>query len=154
MIGRKDYMRKTKIICTIGPASNNEETLRELMLAGMNVARFNFSHGTPEYHKELMDKFRSVRDRLKLPAAVLLDTKGPEIRLGEFEEGKVKISRGSKFTLTSRDVAGNNKIVKILTKPGLWLQYMTTREPDDSQIEVALTSLKEVLTENKEDDKW
>ena len=87
-------MRKTKIICTIGPASNNEETLRELMLAGMNVARFNFSHGTPEYHKELMDKFRSVRDRLKLPAAVLLDTKGPEIRIGKFECGKIELKEG------------------------------------------------------------
>lgn len=78
-------MKKTKIICTIGPASNNESTLEQMLLAGMNVARINFSHGTHESHKNVIELFRKVRDRLNMPAAVMLDTKGPEIRLKDFE---------------------------------------------------------------------
>ncbi len=92
-------MRKTKIVCTLGPACLKEETLEEMLKNGMNVARFNFSHGTHEYHKEAIALFRRVRDRLRLPAAVLLDTKGPEIRLGEFAEGKIQVKKGDLFTL-------------------------------------------------------
>ena len=84
-------MRKTKIICTIGPASESEERLRELMLAGMNVARFNFSHGSHEEHKAKFDRVIKVSSELKLPVATLLDTKGPEIRLKDIEGGKTAI---------------------------------------------------------------
>lgn len=109
-------MRKTKIICTIGPASNNEETLRELMLAGMNVARFNFSHDSHEQQKEKYDRIIKVRDELGLPVATLLDTKGPEIRLRDFEEGKVELQAGQIFTLTTVDVPGNAQRAAITYK--------------------------------------
>ena len=99
-------MRKTKIVCTMGPACNTEEMMEKMLRSGMNVARFNFSHGDHEYHKDMMDRFRAVRDKLKMPAAVLLDTKGPEIRFGDFEGGKVRVNKGGKFALTSRDVLG------------------------------------------------
>lgn len=102
-------MRKTKIICTIGPASESEEKLKELMLAGMNVARFNFSHGT---HKEQLEKYNrvlKVRKELELPVATLLDTKGPEIRLRDFEGGKVELKAGQTFTLTTEEILGNSK---------------------------------------------
>ena len=99
-------MRKTKIVCTMGPACNTEEMMEKMLRSGMNVARFNFSHGDHEYHKDMMDRFRAVRDRLKMPAAVLLDTKGPEIRFGDFEGGKVRVNKGSRFALTSREVLG------------------------------------------------
>jgi len=82
-------MRRTKIVCTLGPASADEKTMKELLLSGMNVARLNFSHGTHESHKEMIDLFRSVRDKLRIPAAVLLDTKGPEIRTKTFKNKKV-----------------------------------------------------------------
>ena len=78
-------MRKTKVICTIGPASDNEDILRQMMKAGMNVARCNFSHGNHEQHKARMDMIKRVRDELKLPVAIMLDTKGPEYRIGLFE---------------------------------------------------------------------
>ena len=110
-------MRKTKIVCTIGPACSNEEMMEKMLRSGMNVARFNFSHGSLDYHKELMDKFRSVRDRLKLPAAVLLDTKGPEIRLKDFEGGKAILKRGAKFILTAREVMGNASEASISYAP-------------------------------------
>lgn len=104
-------MRKTKIVCTLGPACANEQTLEEMLRSGMNVARFNFSHGTHEYHKQMMDMFRSVRDKLGLPAAIMLDTKGPEIRVGDFEGGSVMLRRGDSFILTSRDVMGDKSCV-------------------------------------------
>lgn len=94
-------MRKTKIVCTIGPASESEERLRELMLAGMNVARFNFSHGTHEEQKGKLERVRKVREELGLPVATLLDTKGPEIRLRDFEGGKVELKAGEQFILTT-----------------------------------------------------
>lgn len=106
-------MRKTKIICTMGPACADESVMAEMLRAGMNIARFNFSHGDHEYHKKMMDTFRRVRDKLHLPAAVLLDTKGPEIRLRTFEDGKVTLHRGASFTLTTREVVGNEHEVTI-----------------------------------------
>ncbi len=109
-------MRKTKIICTIGPASESEEKLKELMLAGMNVARFNFSHGT---HKEQLVKFNRVlhaRKELGLPVATLLDTKGPEIRLRDFEGGKVELKEGQLFTLTTDEVMGTAERATITYK--------------------------------------
>ena len=100
-------MKKTKIICTLGPSSTKPEILEKLLKAGMNVARFNFSHGTHESHKKDMDLFKSVRDKLKIPAAILLDTKGPEIRLKNFKDGKVTLKEGDNFTLTTEDVLGD-----------------------------------------------
>ncbi len=99
-------MRKTKIICTIGPASESEERLRELLLAGMNVARFNFSHGTREQQREKFDRVVRVRQELGLHVATLLDTKGPEIRLRDFEGGKVELVSGQTFTLTTEEILG------------------------------------------------
>ncbi len=109
-------MRKTKIICTIGPASESEEKLREIMLAGMNVARFNFSHGSHEEHKRKYDRIKKLRDELELPVAVMLDTKGPEIRLKDFENHKEELEAGQKFTLTTRDVMGTKDMVSVTYK--------------------------------------
>ena len=109
-------MRRTKIICTLGPASEKEDVLRKLMIEGMDVARFNFSHGT---HEEQLAKYKTVvklREELELPVAALLDTKGPEIRIGKFEKGKVELKKGSKFTLTTREVVGSEDIVSITYK--------------------------------------
>ncbi|MBQ2288172.1 MAG: pyruvate kinase, partial [Lachnospiraceae bacterium] len=106
-------MRKTKIICTLGPASESEEVLRKLMLEGMNVARFNFSHGTHEEQLEKLNRVKRLRDELNLPIAALLDTKGPEIRLKQFEKGKVELKTNQKFTLTINDVMGNEEMASI-----------------------------------------
>lgn len=106
-------MRKTKIVCTIGPASKDRETLREMLLAGMNVARLNFSHGTHAEHKDTIERFRSVRDELDMPAAVLLDTKGPEIRIKNFEKGSEILDDGQAFTITTEDVPGTKEIVSV-----------------------------------------
>ena len=106
-------MRKTKIVCTIGPASRDRETLREMLLAGMNVARLNFSHGSHEEHRETINRFRSVRDELDLAAAVLLDTKGPEIRIKNFEKGSEILDDGQAFTITTEDVPGTKEIVSV-----------------------------------------
>ena len=109
-------MKKTKIICTLGPASSSEEVIENMLLSGMNVARFNLSHGTHEYHKKLMNTFRKVRDRLKLPAAILLDTKGPEIRVGEIKDGAVELVSGQKLTLTVEKIVGDEKKISISYK--------------------------------------
>ena len=102
-------MRKTKIICTLGPSSSDEATLRRMMEAGMDVARFNFSHGT---HEEHLEKFRIVdrlREELGLPIGTMLDTKGPEIRLGVFENGAVMLQPGAHFILTPEQVPGTEE---------------------------------------------
>lgn len=99
-------VRKTKIICTIGPASEGEEKLKELMLAGMNVARFNFSHGTHEEQKAKFERVDKVRKELNLPVATLMDTKGPEIRLRDFEGGKAELVAGQTFVLTTEEMLG------------------------------------------------
>ncbi|WP_024866149.1 pyruvate kinase [Butyrivibrio sp. FCS014] len=109
-------MRKTKIICTIGPASESEEKLKELMLAGMNVARFNFSHGSHEEHRRKFERIRKLRDDLELPVATMLDTKGPEIRLKDFKDHKTELTAGQTFTLTSREVEGTSEEVSITYK--------------------------------------
>ncbi len=98
-------MRKTKIICTIGPASGNVETLTKMCLAGMNVARLNFSHGTHEDHRKNIDMIKSVREKLDLPIAILLDTKGPEYRIKTFENKKIQLNDGDTFTFTTKDAA-------------------------------------------------
>ncbi len=107
-------MEKTKIVCTLGPASASESVIEQMLKNGMDVARLNFSHGTHEEHAKTIARFRRVRDRLKMPAAVLLDTKGPEIRLGMFGgDGRVTIQDGARFTLTSRDVIGDENCVHV-----------------------------------------
>ena len=111
-------MRKTKIICTLGPASDSEEMVRKLMLAGMNVARFNFSHQGHTEHKKRFDTVVKVREELGLPVATLLDTKGPEIRLGLLEGGKAFLKAGDTFTLTTRPMTGNAEMASI-SYPGL-----------------------------------
>ncbi len=110
-------MRRTKIICTLGPASSSEEMIEKLLKAGMNVMRLNFSHGEHKDHKKTIEKFRKVRDDLGVPAAVLLDTKGPEIRLKNFENGSAEIISGTTFTLTSEDVIGNSEMASVSWKP-------------------------------------
>ena len=109
-------MRKTKIVCTIGPASSSEETLREMCLAGMNVARLNFSHGTHEAHLKTLETIKKVRSEMGLPIAVLLDTKGPEYRIGVFENGKIQLNEGDEFTFTSDNITGNEKRVSVSYK--------------------------------------
>ena len=109
-------MRKTKIICTLGPASDSEQVIRELMLAGMNVARLNFSHGSHEEQKGKADLVKKVREELDLPVALLLDTKGPEIRTGDLENGKVELKKGQSFVLTTEDITGNEGMVSISYK--------------------------------------
>lgn len=109
-------MKKTKIICTMGPADSSEAVLEEMLLAGMNVARLNFSHGDHQGHSETIKRFRRVRDRLGLSAAVLLDTKGPEIRLGDFEEGSVTLKTGQEFILTADAVSGTEEKSSITYK--------------------------------------
>ena len=104
-------LKKTKIVCTLGPASSNEATIEGMLRNGMNVARLNFSHGTHEDHRRTIELFRRVRDRLDIPAAVLLDTKGPEIRLKDFENGSEMLEKGQEFILTSDDVKGTSQRV-------------------------------------------
>jgi len=106
-------MRKTKIICTIGPASESEEVLTQLCEAGMNVARLNFSHGSHEEHLGRIERIRKVRERLGQPVAIMLDTKGPEYRIRTFKNGKVQLSPGDTFTFTSREVEGDEKQVAV-----------------------------------------
>lgn len=106
-------MRKTKIVCTIGPASESEEMLTKLALAGMNVARLNFSHGTHEEHKRRISSIRKISNNLNLPIAILLDTKGPEFRIKTFKNGKVLLKAGDTFTFTSDDCQGDEKKVSV-----------------------------------------
>ncbi|MDO5021970.1 MAG: pyruvate kinase [Eubacteriales bacterium] len=106
-------MRKTKIICTLGPSSSTREVIRELAIAGMNMARFNFSHGTQESHLAVFRELLAVRNELGLPIGAMLDTKGPEIRIGDFKNGKVILKAGDPFTLTTRDVEGDERIVSV-----------------------------------------
>ena len=138
-------MRKTKIICTIGPASESEKRLKELMLAGMNVARFNFSHGTHEEQKVKLTRVIKVSNELGLPVATLLDTKGPEIRLKDFEGGKAMLEAGQQFTLTTDEVMGTAEKASITyknlkddVKKGMTILI------DDGKIEMTI----EKITEN------
>lgn len=106
-------MRKTKIICTIGPASGDEKTFAEMCKAGLNVARLNFSHGTHEEHRAKIDVIKKVREKLGLPIAIMLDTKGPEYRIKTFRSSPVTLADGASFTFTSRDVEGDEHIVSV-----------------------------------------
>ena len=106
-------MRKTKIIGTLGPASINQKTIEEMILSGMNVVRLNFSHGDHEYHQKSIDMVKKVREKLKAPVAILMDTKGPEIRLENFKESSVLLKEGQSYTLTSEDILGDETIAAI-----------------------------------------
>ena len=109
-------MRKTKIICTLGPSTDKDGVLRELVANGMNVARFNFSHGSHEEHKGRLDNLKAIRAELGKPVAALLDTKGPEIRLKDFKNGVEMLEAGQTFTLTTREVEGTKEICSITYK--------------------------------------
>ncbi len=109
-------MRKTKIICTIGPASESENVLKQMCLAGMNVARLNFSHGTHEEHLAKIETIRKVREELDLPIAIMLDTKGPEYRIGVFEDGRIHLSDGALFSFTTEEVTGSQERVSVSYK--------------------------------------
>ncbi|MBQ7288531.1 MAG: pyruvate kinase [Clostridia bacterium] len=106
-------MRKTKIVCTIGPSCSDEKTLTEMCLKGMNVARLNFSHGTHEEHQKRIDLIKKVRKKLNLPIAIMLDTKGPEYRIKTFVDGKVFLKEGDTFTFTTQDVEGTKDRVSV-----------------------------------------
>lgn len=106
-------MRKTKIVCTIGPSSQDEKVFEQLCLAGLNVARLNFSHGTHEEHQKKIDMIKKVREKLKKPIAIMLDTKGPEFRLGLFENGSIEKKEGEKFIFTTEKVVGNEQRVSV-----------------------------------------
>ncbi|HPS57351.1 MAG TPA: pyruvate kinase [Spirochaetota bacterium] len=109
-------MRKTKIICTLGPALDDPELLKRIFLTGMDVARLNFSHGTHEEHLVRVNRFKQIRSELGRSAALLLDTKGPEIRLRKFKNGKIMLPTGSKFILTTEDIEGDEQRVAVTYK--------------------------------------
>ena len=114
-------MRKTKIICTLGPATDG--ILPEMIKAGMNVARMNFSHGSHEEHKARMDAVKAARKELGMPVGIMLDTKGPEIRTKTYKDGKIEIVEGQEFTLTTRDIEGDNTIVSITDPTGAVISW-------------------------------
>ena len=109
-------MRKTKIVCTIGPASTDEKIITDMCKAGMNVARLNFSHGTHEEQQKKIDIIKKVRTKLNLPIAVMLDTKGPEYRIRTFKDGKIELKAGDPFTFTTDEVEGDQTIVSVSYK--------------------------------------
>lgn len=137
-------MRKTKIVCTLGPSTQDDNILKQLMLEGMDVARFNFSHGTHETHKANFDRIVKFREELGLPIAALLDTKGPEVRVCQFKEGKITLNKGDQFTLTSRDVEGTQDIVSITYKQlPKDVEVGTPILLDDGLIELSVISVDE-----------
>ena len=141
-----EYKRKTKIICTLGPSSEGEEVMRKLILAGMNVARFNFSHGEHDEQLKKLNTLRSLREELHMPVAALLDTKGPEIRLRSFENDSTILEEGQTFTLTTdQSVMGNQEKVAISYEglvedvhPGTHILI------DDGLVEMIVTEVKDV----------
>lgn len=143
-------MRKTKIVCTLGPATDNTEVMRELMLSGMNVARFNFSHGDYSDHERRFKEIAALREELGLPIASLLDTKGPEIRLGKFKESPVILKDGDEFTLTTEERICDEKIASISFKglPGD-VTAGTAILINDGAVELRVTEVKdnEIKTE-------
>ena len=137
-------IKRTKIVCTLGPASQSEEVLRELILNGLNVCRFNFSHGSHEEHKGRIDMVKKVREELNRPIAILLDTKGPEIRTGNFADPEVLLEEGSEFTITMDDVVGTKEICTVSYK-GL---ADDVKEGDTILIDDGLVGLRVKSVEN------
>lgn len=136
--------KRTKIVCTLGPSVDSESTLKGLINAGMDIARFNFSHGSHEEQRARMDRLRKVRREMDSPCAILLDTKGPEIRTGELAGHKpVQLMAGNSFTFTEADVEGGDRVVSQTCKgladvvsPG------TVILVDDGLIELAVDSVE------------
>lgn len=139
-------MRKTKIICTLGPAVDSEEILIKLMQKGMDVARLNFSHGTHEQHKERVDRFKKIRESLGLPIPLLLDTKGPEIRTGRFETGEVILKEGDAFELVNEDIIGNNTKTSVTYKS----LYKDVKKGNRILINDGLVELEVIQIRNKD----
>ena len=137
-------IKRTKIVCTLGPASQSEEVLRELILNGLNVCRFNFSHGSHEEHKGRIDMVKKVREELNRPIAILLDTKGPEIRTGNFADPEVLLEEGSEFTITMDEVVGTKEICTVSYK-GL---ADDVKEGDTILIDDGLVGLRVKSVEN------
>lgn len=134
-------MRKTKIICTLGPATDKDDVLRQLMLEGMDVARLNFSHGTAAEQRIRSDMVKKLRKELKLPVALLLDTKGPEIRVKDFNQPKITLKAGNQFTLTNRDVIGDETTAAItFERLPLEVSYGARILIDDGLIELKVES--------------
>ena len=137
-------LKKTKIICTMGPATDSVEVLTELVKAGMNVTRFNMSHGTHPEHAERMARVKGVREKLGEPVALLLDTKGPEIRVKTFKDGRIELKKGDKFSLVTADIEGDNTRVG-LSFPTLY-KYLKKGDKilaDDGNIELRVESVSE-----------
>ncbi|MBN2771591.1 MAG: pyruvate kinase, partial [Spirochaetes bacterium] len=109
-------MKRTKIICTLGPATDTGDILKRMIANGMNVARLNVSHGDHEEHKKRIKLIKEIREELNIPIGILLDTKGPEVRIKDFENGSIILNRGDNFVLTVRDVIGNNNEVSVTYK--------------------------------------
>ena len=139
-------MRKTKIICTLGPSTDKEGVLETLIQEEMDVARFNFSHGSHREQKERLIKLQEIRERLGRPVAALLDTKGPEIRIRTFKEGKVELVEGQEFTLTSEDIEGTNEKVSVTYED----LYKDLKPGDSVLIDDGLIGLEVVSIEGKE----
>lgn len=135
-------LKKTKIVCTLGPASRAPEIMEEMLLAGMNVARLNFSHGTHDDHRRTIEDFRAVRDRLGMPAAILLDTKGPEIRLKDFEKGSELLEKGDSFVLTADDCLGTAEKASITYKDlPMQVEKGTSILIDDGRVRLEVTEV-------------
>ena len=135
-------MNKTKIVCTIGPACSDIETIKDMIRAGMDVARFNMSHGTHESHKELIDLVKQARYEMGVPVAIMLDTKGPEIRIRQFKDGKVILKKGQDFALTTEYVVGDASIVSVTyDKLPSILKTGTKILLNDGLIELKVTSV-------------
>ena len=139
-----EHLKKTKIVCTIGPSSEKPEILEELIKNGMNVARLNFSHGTHEEHLEKIKTIRKVRRKLNVPVAIMLDTKGPEIRTGNFDVDEVYLKPNDTFTLTTRDIIGNANIVSVSYK-GLPndVEVGSIIYIDDGLVQLEVTEIKD-----------
>lgn len=137
-------MLKTKIICTLGPATDDEAVLRQLMKGGMNVARLNFSHGNHEDHRKRIEAFKRIRKEFHFPIALMLDTKGPEVRIKKFENGQIELVEGQTFTLTTKNILGNNRMVAVTHKglPGD-LPIGCTILIDDGLIELFIDSIEQ-----------
>ena len=148
-------MRKTKIVCTIGPASEDPAVFREMCLSGLNVARLNLSHGTHEEHQKKIDMIKAVREELDLPIAIMLDTKGPEYRIGTFRDGKITLTDGADFTFTTRDIPGDEHIVSVSYKgltedlaPGDRVLYLKGKE-DGYVTDMRLQGMEKLAADKK-----
>ncbi len=141
-------MKKTKIVATIGPASESEETLRALFENGVNVCRLNFSHGSHEEHQTRIDTIKRLREELGLPIGIMIDTKGPEIRVGDFSEGQITLNQGDHFTLTTREILGDKSIVSVSYK-GLTSDVKVGNMIliDDGLVELEIINIKDTEIE-------